>query len=166
MSFIHRTIALYDRGTDLLLKLDFLPLLIARLSVGWVMVESGYGKLGKLPDVVEYFRSLGIPAPELQAPFAAGSELLFGATLMLGLFTRISSIPLMVIMTVAIITAKRDELGGISDLLGFIEYLYIALLLFLLVRGGGFLSLDRLLVWKRSRCAHDPQTAPQPGVST
>lgn len=156
MSFIHRLIDLYDRATRLLMKMEFLPLLIARLSVGWVMVESGYGKLGKLPDVVEYFRSLGIPAPELQAPFAAGSELVFGALLMLGLFTRISAIPLIVIMTVAIVTAKSGDLHTISDLLGFIEYLYIVLLLVLLVRGGGLLSLDRLLVWKRSRCAHTP----------
>ncbi len=154
MSVIHRIIALYDRGTTMLLKLDFLPLLVARLSVGWVMVESGWGKLGNLPKVVDYFRSLGIPAPELQAPMAATSEFAFGALLMMGLFTRISSIPLMVIMTVAIVTAKRDELNGISDLFGFIEYLYIVLLLFLLIRGGGFLSLDRLLVWKRSHCAH------------
>ena len=108
MSIIHRTLALYDRGTELLLKLDSLPLFVARLSVGWVMVESGWGKLHNLPDVVEFFRSLGIPAPELQAPFAAGSELLFGATLMLGLLTRISAIPLMVIMTVAIITARSS----------------------------------------------------------
>lgn len=153
MSILHRAIALYDRGTAFLLTLDSVPLLVARLSVGWVMVESGYGKLGNLPDVVDYFRSLGIPAPELQAPFAAASELGFGALLMLGLFTRLSAIPLMVIMTVAIATAKRDDLGGISDLLGFIEYLYIALLLVLLVRGGGLLSLDRLLVWKRSPCS-------------
>jgi putative oxidoreductase len=156
MTFIHRAIALYDRGTELLLKLDFLPLLVARLSVGWVMVESGWGKLGNLPKVVDYFRELGIPAPEIQAPMAATSEFLFGGLLMLGLFTRISSIPLMVIMTVAIITAKSDELHGLSDLLGFIEYLYIVLLLVLLVRGGGLLSIDRLLVWKRSRCGHQP----------
>lgn len=153
MSLIHRTLALYDRGTELLLKLDSLPLFVARMSVGWVMVESGYGKLGSLPEVVDFFRSLGIPAPEFQAPFAAGSELLFGATLILGLFTRISTIPLMVIMAVAIVTAKREELNGFSDLLGFIEYLYLALLLVLLVRGGGYLSLDRLLLWKRSHCA-------------
>ena len=161
MSIIHRTIALYDRGTDVLLKADFLPPLVARLSVGWVMVESGYGKLGNLPDVTEFFRSLGIPAPELQAPFAAGSELLFGAFLMIGLFTRMSSIPLMVIMTVAIITAKREELTGISELFGFIEYLYIALLLFLLVRGGGFLSVDRFLVWRRSNCGHQCAATPE-----
>lgn len=161
MSLIHRTIALYDRGTELLLKLDSLPLFVARVSVGWVMVESGYGKLGNLPNVVEFFHSLGIPAPEVQAPFAAGSELLFGATLMLGLFTRISAIPLMVIMTVAIVTAKREELNGFSALFGFIEYLYIALLLVLLVRGGGVWSLDRLLLWKRSRCASHA-TLPEP----
>jgi putative oxidoreductase len=164
MSLIHRMITLYDHGTDLLLKLDFLPLLVARLSVGWVMVESGWGKLGNLSMVVDYFRELGIPAPEIQAPMAASSEFLFGGLLMLGLFTRISSIPLMVIMTVAIITAKRDELHGVSDLLGFIEYLYIALLLFLLVRGGGALSLDRLLVWKRSRCAHNPPADSTPAA--
>jgi len=166
MSILHRTIALYDRGTELLMKADFLPLLVARLSVGWVMVESGYGKLGNLSDVTDYFRSLGIPAPELQAPFAAGSELLFGALLMIGLFTRMSAIPLMVIMTVAIITAKREDLGGLSDLFGFIEYLYIVLLLFLLVRGGGFLSVDRLLVWKRSRCAHTAAPMPEPVAAT
>lgn len=162
MSIIHRVIALYDRGTAFLLKLDSLPLAVARLSVGWVMVESGWGKLGNLPAVTEYFRELGIPAPELQAPFAAGSELLFGATLLLGLFTRMSAVPLMIIMTVAIVTAKRDELHGFSDLLGFIEYLYIALLLVLFVRGGGAWSLDRLLVWRRSQCHHteQPHVAP------
>jgi putative oxidoreductase len=160
MSVIHRFLDLYDRGTAVLQKLDSLPLLIARLSVGWVMVESGWGKLGNLPQVVEYFRSLGIPAPELQAPFAAGSELVFGASLMLGLFTRISAIPLMVIMTVAILTAKRDELGGVSDLLGFIEYLYLALLLVLLVRGGGAWSLDRLLLARRAGCHRTPGGCP------
>src|ERR1043165_5704200 len=151
MSIVHRAIAVYDRGTALLLRLDSLPLLVARLSVGWVMVESGWGKLHSLPQVVEFFRTLSIPAPELQAPVAAGSELLFGATLMLGLFTRLSAIPLAVIMTVAIITAKREDLNGFSDLFGFIEYLYIVLLLVLLVRGGGAWSVDRLLVWRGSR---------------
>jgi putative oxidoreductase len=152
MSLLHRVIAAYDRIVTLLERSEPLPLLLARLSVGWVMVESGWGKLQHLPEVVEFFRSLGIPAPELQAPFAAGSELLFGALLMLGLFTRLSAIPLMVIMTVAIVTAKREELHGISDLLGSIEYLYIALLLMLLVRGGGAWSFDRVLASKCATC--------------
>jgi putative oxidoreductase len=158
MTILHRLIALYDHGVALLLRLDSVPLLIARVSVGWVMAESGWGKLGKIPDVVEYFRGLGIPAPEIQAPMAAVSELSFGVMLMIGLFTRISTIPLIAIMTVAIITAKRDEIKSASDLLGMSEFLFIVLLLVLLVRGGGAWSCDRVLVWKRSCCAHHPST--------
>jgi putative oxidoreductase len=158
MSIAHRTLAFYDRATAALVELDSLPLTVARISVGWVMVESGWGKLHNLSDVVEFFRTLGIPAPALQAPAAAGAEVLFGTMLVLGLFTRLSAIPLMVIMCVAIITAKRDDLQGISDLFGFIEYLYIVLLLVLVVRGGGTWSLDRLLVWRRSRCGHAAPT--------
>jgi putative oxidoreductase len=67
-----------------------------------------------------------------------------------GLFTRLSAIPLIVIMIVAIVTAKREDLDGISTLFGFIEYLYIVLLLWLMVRGGGWLALDRWLVRRRS----------------
>jgi len=162
MSIIHRTLALYDRGTAMLLKLDFLPLLVARLSVGWVMAEAGWGKLSDITQTIENFRGLGIPMPEIQAPMAGVSELVFGSMLLAGLLTRIASIPLMVIMTVAIITAKRGEIEVLSDLLFFGEFLFIALLLVLLVRGGGFLSLDRLLVWKRSRCGHQAEPATQP----
>jgi putative oxidoreductase len=151
---LHRLIALYDHGVVQLLRLESVPLLSARVSVGWVMAESGWGKLGKIPDVVEFFRGLGIPAPEIQAPMAAVSELSFGVMLLIGLFTRISAIPLMTIMSVAIITAQRDEIKSASDLLGMSEFLFIALLLVLLVRGGGTWSCDRMLLWKRSRCAH------------
>lgn len=158
MTILHRMIALYDHGVALLLRLDSIPLLIARVSVGWVMTESGWGKIHNIPNLVNYFRGLGIPAPEIQAPMAAVSELTFGITLMIGLFTRISAIPLMVIMTVAIITAKRDEIQSASDLFGMSEFLFIVLLLVLLVRGGGAWSCDRVLVWKRSCCAHHPST--------
>ena len=158
MSILHRLTAIYDQGVARLLCLESVPLLIARVSVGWVMAESGWGKLGKIPAVVEFFRGLGIPAPEIQAPMAAVSELFFGVLLMMGLFTRISAIPLMIIMTVAIITAKREEITSASDLLGMSEFLFIVLLLMLLVRGGGAWSCDRVLVWKRSCCAHQPLT--------
>lgn len=138
-------IALYDRGTAVLSRFEFLPALIARLTVGWVFVESGWGKVHNLEKVTEYFQSLGIPAASIQAPFAAGSELVFGALVLVGLFTRISTVPLMIIMVIAILTAKRDELHGISDLLGFIEYLYIVLLAWLFVHGPGAISVDRVL---------------------
>lgn len=143
-------IALYDRGVAALTHLELVPLLATRLTIGWVFIESGWGKLHHLDKVTDYFQSLGIPAPAIQAPFAAGSELVFGVAVLVGLFTRLSSIPLIIIMVVAILTAKREELTGISELFGFIEFLYIVLLLWLVVRGGGFLSVDRLLIGMRT----------------
>ncbi len=141
-----RTITLYDRLVGFLGWIAWLPPLVARVAIGWVFIESGWGKLHGLGKVVEYFRSLGIPMPEVQAPLAATSELVFGATLLAGLFTRISSIPLMVIMAVAIVTAKRADIASASDLYAMQEFLFIALLLWLLVHGGGAISLDRLLM--------------------
>ena len=152
MRLLHSAMSLHARGVRLLARADWLPPLLARLTVGWIFVESGWGKLNNLPKVVEYFRSLHIPAPELQAPCAAGSEFLFGLTVLIGLCTRLSTIPLMVIMTVAIITAKRDDLNAVSDLFAFPEFLYILLLIWLLVRGAGAVSLDRLL--RRGDCPH------------
>jgi putative oxidoreductase len=139
-------------------KLAWLPPLLARVTVGWVFVESGWGKLHDLPKVTEFFRSLGIPAPEIQAPFAAGTELVCGLLLLGGLFARCASLPLIVVMIVAIKTARADELTGISDLLGFIEYLYIALLVWIAVAGPGAVSLDALLVRWLGR--DDPDAAP------
>jgi putative oxidoreductase len=127
-------------------RLGWLPPTLARLSVGLVFFNSGWGKLHGLKDVIEYFRSLGIPAPEIQAPFAAGTEFVCGLLLLLGLFTRIASVPLIITMTVAILTAKKDDIEGISSLFTFSEYLYILLLVYLGVNGPGPLSLDRIVV--------------------
>ena len=127
-------------------RLGWLPPTLARLCVGLVFFNSGWGKLHGLKDVIEYFRSLGIPAPEIQAPFAAGTEFVCGLLLLLGLFTRVASVPLIITMIVAILTARKDDLEGISSLFTFIEYLYILLLVYLGVNGPGPLSLDRLLV--------------------
>src|SRR5881628_321377 len=127
-------------------RLGWLPPTLARLCLGLVFFNSGWGKLHGLPDVIEYFRSLGIPAPEIQAPLAAGTEFICGLMLLLGLFTRIATVPLMVTMIVAILTAKKDEIEGISSLFTFIEYLYVLLLVYLGVNGPGPLSLDRVLL--------------------
>lgn len=128
--------------------LAFLPPLLARVTVGWVFVESGWGKLHNLPKVIDCFRSLGIPRPELQAPFAARVELVCGALVLAGLLTRIAAVPLVIVMIVAIVTARRADVGSASDLFGMIEYLYILLLVYIAVDGPGPVSIDGLLVWK------------------
>jgi putative oxidoreductase len=125
-------------------SLQWLPPTVARLTLGWVFLQSGWGKLHNLPKVVEFFRSLGIPAPEMQAPFAAFMEFLCGALILVGLCTRLASIPLIVIMAVAIKTAKMGDIHELSDLFGTAEYLYIALAIWLGAYGAGPLSLDAL----------------------
>jgi putative oxidoreductase len=123
-------------------RLRSMPPFAARLCVGVVFASAGWGKLHNLERVIEFFGSLGIPAPELQAPFVAATELGCGLLLIAGLATRFAALPLVVTMIVAIRTALWGELEGVIDLVGRQEFLLIVLLLWLAVAGAGALSLD------------------------
>jgi len=127
-------------------KLSWLPPTLARVTIGWLFLQTGWGKVHNLDQITEYFRSLGIPAPEIQAPFASATELVCGALILAGLFTRLASIPLVVTMAVAIATAKKGDVHAFDDLFGIVEYLYIVILAYIGVAGPGPLSLDNLLV--------------------
>ena len=126
-------------------SLRWLPPTLTRLALGWVFLQSGWGKLHNLPKVTAFFGQLGIPAPQFLAPLAAGTEFLCGLLLLLGLATRVASLPLVVIMIVAIVTAKRGDIHELSDLFEVSEYLYIVLALWLAGFGAGPLSVDYLV---------------------
>lgn len=123
-------------------RLHWLPPLLARLVVGAVFMESGWGKLHNLEKVTAYFTGLGIPAPGAQALLVANTEFFCGLLLIVGLLTRYAAVPLICTMVVALITAKKDEIHGVTDLFGISEFLYIPLLLWLIVSGAGSVSLD------------------------
>ena len=123
-------------------RLQWLPPTVARLTIAGVFIETGWGKLHNLQKVIGFFTELGIPAPQLQAPLVAATEFVCGALLLVGLFTRVASLPLIVSMTVAILTARKSDVHGYSDLFGTIEYLYIVILLWLAAYGAGPISLD------------------------
>lgn len=133
------------------MKFQWLPVLVARVTIGQVFISSGWGKLHNLPKVIDFFTELGIPAPQIQAPFAAGMEFLCGGCVLFGLFTEIVSIPLIIIMIVALITAKKADISSFDDITGMIEYLYIVILLWLGVFGGGPISLDRVIGFGKNR---------------
>lgn len=120
-----------------------IPELLSRLTLGFVFVESGIGKLRDLPRVTEYFESLQIPLASIQAPMVSGLELICGLFILVGFFTRLSALPLIAIMAVALVTAKAEDISGFSDLLGLVEFLYIVLLLGLAVHGAKALSIDQ-----------------------
>jgi putative oxidoreductase len=136
-------------------RLSFLAPLLARVAIGVVFIGTGWGKLHNLDKITSFFAELGIPAPGFNAVLASSAELVCGALLLVGLFTRLAAVPLAVVMIVAIVTAKRGDINGLSDLLGFVETLYVILLAWLATAGAGPISLDRVLlrVLGRSRAA-------------
>ncbi len=138
--------------------------ILVRLLVGLVVFfPEGIQKLA-FPDILGAgrFANIGIPYPNLMGPFVGVVETTCGALIILGLFTRLASIPLIVIMIVAIVSTKIPILLG-HDLwifhlpkisrYGFWSKAHEArtdfdMLLgsiYLLIEGGGAWSLDAVL---------------------
>jgi putative oxidoreductase len=69
---------------------------------------------------------------------------------LLGLGTRLACLPLAFTMVVAIATAKRGDLTGLTALVGLEEWSYIVFFVWLAVAGPGPLSLDRLIARRRA----------------
>lgn len=144
-------ISLHLRLVGFLESLKWLPPLLARLVVGWIFAESGWGKINSIEPVIDFFTSLELPAPAFQAYLVAYTELIAGALLMLGLATRYASIPLIITMIVALIKVTAPEADALSDYLAASEFLYIALMIWLMVFGGGKVSLDAVISSRVSR---------------
>jgi putative oxidoreductase len=121
--------------------------LLIRILVGWVFLSEGIQKF-LFPEAqgVGRFTKIGIPLPQLMAPFVGVTEIICGVLLLVGLFTRLACVPLLIDICVAlystkIVTFMKDGLWGtlheartdVSMLLG---------LIFLLVVGGGSFALD------------------------
>jgi len=120
----------------------WLPPLFARLVVGWVFMWSGWTKLHNLPQMIQNFTEWGIPFPQIMTPFVSGVEFFGGLLLLLGLFTRIAAVPLVIVMLVAIASAKWAQVDSLETLAGFEEVAYMALFGWLAVAGPGPVSLD------------------------
>jgi len=113
--------------------IEWVVRLVIRIAVGLEFFGSGLGKLGKLTGLIQYFRSLGIPAPEIQAPFVASTELICGALIAVGLVTRPAAVMLCGVMTVAIVTAAAPEKHITATWHGLLEFLYLPEVLLLLL---------------------------------
>ncbi|HEX4445926.1 MAG TPA: DoxX family protein [Polyangiaceae bacterium] len=138
-------LVLADRTLAIMKRLDWLALLIARLTVGILFVSTGWGKVNNLGKIAQYFTELGIPMPYFNATLASFTELIGGSLLVLGLASRLAAIPLVVTMTVAILTAKKDEIHGLPDLFGEVEWTYLAILLVIIAVGPGKAALDTVV---------------------
>lgn len=122
--------------------------ILIRLMVGAVFLSEGIQKF-LFPDELGAgrFAKIGLSSPEILGSLVGTFEILCGALVLIGLLTRFASVPLIIIMLVAIATTKAEVLAD----KGFWEMLHgsrtdWAMLLgsiFLLIKGGGFYSLDK-----------------------
>jgi putative oxidoreductase len=152
MKLIDRLYALFLRVANSLQS----PLLLAvRLYWGWQFLQTGWGKLGNIQKVVDFFTSLGIPAPSLNAHFVAALETTGGLLLILGLASRLIAFPLVINMIVAYAAADREALGSIfsepGKFYGADPYTFLFASLLVLIFGPGLFSLDTLIKWYRSK---------------
>jgi uncharacterized membrane protein YphA (DoxX/SURF4 family) len=127
---------------------------LIRLMVGAVFFSEGAQKF-LFPDAlgVGRFTKIGIPAPHFFAPFVGSVEIVCGALLILGLLTRLAAIPLLINISVAILTTKIPMLSK-SGLWATLheartDYCMLLGLLFLLVAGSGAFSLDNLILRRK-----------------
>jgi len=137
---------------------------LARLTVGLVFIGTGWGKLHSIPDVTSFFTDLHIPAPGFHARLVAGTEFVGGLLVLVGLGTRLVSLPLAFTMVIAILTAKRPNIDGLTTLVGFEEWSYLVLFLWIALAGAGPLSLDALIRRvRRSQRGRDDQSTSSAG---
>lgn len=128
---------------------DAASTLLIRLMVGAVFLSEGIQKF-LFPAIrgAGRFEKIGLPSPEFLGSFVGGFEILCGALILVGLATRLASLPLIIIMLVAILTTKADVLAnqGFWEMLHGSRTDWSMLLgsLFLLIRGGGKWSADRI----------------------
>jgi putative oxidoreductase len=86
-------------------------IVLVRILVGWVFLTEGIQKFLFPAELgVGRFAKIGILAPQVMAPFVGGVEIVFGALILLGLFTRLATVPLLIDIVVALFTTKLQFL--------------------------------------------------------
>ncbi len=130
--------------------LKSLSLFVARVLVAYGFYEPAMMKWQNMKSVAEWFGSMGIPFPTLNAYMAASTEIAGVVLLTLGLFTRFISIPLIVIMIVAIVTVHLGHGFSAGDNGFEIPLYYMAFLLIFFSHGAGRFSLDRIIFGEKN----------------
>jgi putative oxidoreductase len=140
---------LYRLWVSLISKLQSPVLLILRLYFGWQFFQTGKGKLMHLDKIAGYFATLHIPMPRLNAALAGSTECVGGLLLLLGLGSRIITVPLIFTMIVAYLTADTDAVKNIfskpDGFLSAAEFLFLLTCVIVLVFGPGVFSLDAVI---------------------
>jgi uncharacterized membrane protein YphA (DoxX/SURF4 family) len=128
-------------------------LLLLRILVGWVFLSEGIQKfLFPVALGAGRFAKIGIPTPQFTGPFVGIVEIVCGILILVGFFNTLASVPLLINISVAIVTTKFPMFmkqgfwaamhEGRTDFCMFVGLIAILLL------GAGSLSLDER--WRRA----------------
>jgi putative oxidoreductase len=152
-------------GPSALARWSPIPL---RLIVGYGFMQHGFAKLSRGPDAfAAILRALGVPAPHFMAWVSILTELLGGLAVLLGAFVTFASLPLAILLLVAIFTVHLPN--GFSSIkliavtaagpqfgpVGYeVNLLYLACLAALVLGGSGPFALDTFLLRRETRLEH------------
>ena len=165
----------YPRLRGVAENFQSLALLVLRIGIGFGLWFSAYGHLTHVDDMVKRFTEWGVPLPRMSVYVSAATEATGGILLVLGLATRLISIPLFFNFVVAYATASRDEfsrLFGITpgkgpwdawaDVVNDTAMPFLVASLVTFAFGAGKVSLDYLLAMTVFRRANSSDsTLPQ-----
>jgi len=122
-------------------------LFLIRLPVGLIFFTQGILKFTDPKMGVERFTRIGFANPALTAHFVGTFEIICGLLVLLGIWTRLASIPLLIVICTAIVTTKFPELTRANQ--GFwytvsdarTDFAMFCSLIFLIIVGGGIWSV-------------------------
>ncbi|MGA7522136.1 MAG: DoxX family protein [Acidobacteriaceae bacterium] len=123
--------------------------ILIRILVGWVFISEGIQKF-LFPNAlgVGRFQAIGIPLSQFMAPFVGFAEIFCGALLIIGILTRLATLPLLAVILTAIGTTKIPELFHVNQGVWFMlhdaraDFSMLLGLIFLLIVGPGPLSVS------------------------
>lgn len=152
--FIFRNLLNSQKSRDI-------ALILSRISIGLFFLTTGYNKL--FIDVnqkimLDTIIAAGIPFPEFSAIAVSLLEFILGTFLILGLFTQLSSIILIIICLTAFFTVGFYELPKETDVITWLSWLfyshdllYFLILFFILSNKADPLTLDNIIIKKISK---------------
>lgn len=123
-------------------------ILLIRLAVGLIFFTQGILKYIDPNMGVARFVKIGFPHPYFTAHFAGTFEIVCGIFVLLGLWTRVTAVPLLIVITTAMATTKVPELFRASQGFWYMvsdartDFAMFCSLFFLIWAGGGVWSLD------------------------
>ena len=129
-------------------------IILIRLAVGLIFLTQGILKFSDPKMGVIRFARIGFTYPSFTAHFVGTFEIACGLLVLIGLGTRLASIPLLIIIGTAIATTKIPELFRPEQGFWFMvsdartDFAMLTSLIFLLIAGGGSFSVD---AWRGGR---------------